>query len=468
MTHCNSCQGGAGGLADLVTPELAAAALAEATGGRGCADLFAEARWSHAISVTDGRCERATTGFQSGLRIAVERADAVGVSTTEDVTAAGVFQAARRARAVADGRETQLLAELDHTARGPGMPMPPGCAATSWVDTAYAAEVAARAHEPTTGRVTIFLGGIDQQVVVADTTGRYASDRRRRTRARTSVIASRCGRHAFGVASAGATGHLDPAVLDVAAIAARAADQARRQLTARPIATGQMSIVLNAGAAGALVHEACGHGLEGDVVASGSSVFTPLLGRPVAASLVTIVDSGVVAGAWGSTTVDDEGTATGETVLIREGILERYLTDRRTASALGIQTSGNARRESYRGVAMPRMTNTFIARGATPPTEIIGDTSRGVFVDGVAGGQVDTSDGRVLFTVRDATAIQGGRLTHALEPFQLSLSGLDLLARVDAVGDDLAIVAGNCRRDGQRIFVGVGQPTVRLRAVTVS
>ena len=247
------------------------------------------------------------------------------------------------------------------------------------------------------------------------------------------------------------------------------ADQAAQavQLAARESPAGEMEVVLAPGDSGILLHEAVGHGLEGDFNRKKTSAFAGLMGQQVAAKGVTVVDDGTMSERRGSLTIDDEGTPTQRNVLIEDGILKGYIQDRLNARLMGVEPTGNGRRESFAHAPMPRMTNTFMLGGQDDPGEILARAGNGIYAKSFGGGQVDITSGKFVFSCTEAYRIRGGTIAEPIKGATLIGNGIDALSRIDAVGNDLAMKSGFCGKDGQQVPVGTGQPTVRISELTV-
>jgi TldD protein len=284
------------------------------------------------------------------------------------------------------------------------------------------------------------------------------------------VIAEQNGRREAGSAGGGGRGdyaHFTDAVL--AEYAERAVAQALVNLEARPAPAGTMTVVLGPGWPGILLHEAVGHGLEGDFNRKGSSAFGGRLGERVASPGVTVVDDGTIPHRRGSLTVDDEGTPAQRTVLIEDGVLRGYLQDRLNARLMKTASTGNGRRESFAHVTLPRMTNTYMLAGAHDPAEIIASVKKGIYATNFGGGQVDITNGKFVFSAAEAYLIENGKVTHPVKGATLIGNGPDALTRVAMVGNDLKLDPGigTCGKEGQSVPVGVGQPTLRIDGLTV-
>jgi TldD protein len=255
---------------------------------------------------------------------------------------------------------------------------------------------------------------------------------------------------------------------DVEDMARRAADRAITKLGARPAPSGQMTVVIGSGGGGVMFHEACGHGLEADLVDKGASVFRDQIGQQVASPLVTLVDDGTMGGEWGCFAIDDEGRPAQRNVLIEDGILVDYMWDGLRARAEGRRSSGNGRRQSYQHLPMVRMTNTYLLGGTSEPDDIVADTPDGVYIAHLGGGQVNTATGDFVFGMSEAYLIENGRITEPLREGNLIGNGPAVLQQIDAVGNDFAMgPPGTCGKDGQGVPVGDGVPTLRVHGLTI-
>jgi TldD protein len=332
-------------------------------------------------------------------------------------------------------------------------------------------DAAARAHDPRIRNVTATLSVASEVVLVAASDGTLAADIRPMVRLFVNVGAQSNGRRTNGSSGGGGRMKLSAFMESAAALdyARDAAARALVNLDAIPAPAGIMDVVVGPGWPGVLLHEAVGHGLEGDFIRKRSSVFASREGRQVAAPNVTIVDNGALPDRRGSLSVDDEGTQTGCTPLIENGVLTGMMLDRLSARQLGRQPTGNGRRESYRHLPMPRMTNTYMLAGETPPDEIIRSVKHGIYTAYFAGGQVDTTSGKFVFSANEAYLIEDGRITAPIAGATLTGAGEDVLMRVSMIGNDLELDRGIavCGKSGQSVPVGVGQPTLRVDAMIV-
>ncbi|MBC7335480.1 MAG: TldD/PmbA family protein, partial [Clostridia bacterium] len=302
----------------------------------------------------------------------------------------------------------------------------------------------------------------------ANTEGVYAEDERVRTRLAVQAVAMSNGRLHTGYEAVGSFGGLEAfEEYRPEAVAAVAARRALLMLEARPAPTGRMAVVMAAEAGGTMIHEACGHGLEADLVQRGLSVYAGRLGEQVAVPLVTVVDDATLAGRYGSFRFDDEATPGEKTVLIERGILRSYMYDRLTARREGRRSSGNGRRESYQFRPIPRMRNTYILPGEHDAEEIIRRTAKGLLVKKMGGGQVNTTNGDFVFDVAEGYLIEGGRVTAPVRGATLTGNGPEVLRTVDMVGGDLGFSIGICGKNGQGVPVSDAQPTMRIPSLVV-
>ena len=327
-----------------------------------------------------------------------------------------------------------------------------------------------RALDPRITQVMASVGAEYEVVLIARADGAIAADVRPLVRLSVQVIAEQNGRREAG--SAGGGGRTDYAHFTDEALegyARHAVSQALVNLEARPAPAGTMTVVLGPGWPGVLLHEAVGHGLEGDFNRKGSSAFSGRLGQRVAAPGVTVVDDGTLPGRRGSLTVDDEGNPTQRNVLIEDGVLRGYLQDSLNARLMKMPVTGNARRESFAHLTMPRMTNTYMLAGAHDPAEIIRSVDKGIYATNFGGGQVDITNGKFVFSAAEAYLIEGGKVTHPVKGATLVGNGPDALTRVSMIGTDLQLDPGigTCGKEGQSVPVGVGQPTLKIEGLTV-
>lgn len=331
------------------------------------------------------------------------------------------------------------------------------------------AEQAARSKDERLIRqVSVGYGDIIQQVSIANSDGVYVEDERVRTRLVVQVVASDGQVIQTGYDSAGGTEGFELFQEKSAAeLGRRAAERALLMLKARPAPAGRMDVVLSGEAGGTMIHEACGHGLEADLVQKGLSVYAGKKGEQVASKLVTVVDDGTIPGKYGSYRFDDEGNPAQSNVLIEQGILKNFMYDRITAGCDGVRPTGNARRETFRYRPIPRMTTTYLAAGEHSPEEIIKETDKGLFVRRMGGGQVNTTTGDFVFEVLEGYLIKDGQIDEPVRGATLTGNGPEVLQKIDRVGNDLGFTIGTCGKDGQGVPVSDAQPTIRIPDLVV-
>ena len=331
-------------------------------------------------------------------------------------------------------------------------------------------EKRARAADPRVKQVIGRLSGEYEVVFVARADGVRAADVRPLVNLSITVIVEQDGRREQGYCGGGGRfgyGHFTDGRLDD--MAQTAVKQALVNLEARPAPAGPMTVVLGPGWPGILLHEAIGHGLEGDFNRKGTSAFSNRIGEQVGARGVTVVDDGTIADRRGSLSIDDEGEPTGRNVLIEDGILRGYLQDRLNARLMGVPATGNGRRESYAHMPMPRMTNTYMLGGDKDPAEILASVERGLYAVNFGGGEVDITSGKFVFSAAEAWWVENGRLQYPVKGATLIGNGPDALTRIAMIGNDMALDPGigTCGKEGQSVPVGVGQPTIRIEGLTV-
>jgi TldD protein len=328
-----------------------------------------------------------------------------------------------------------------------------------------------RKMDPRVKQVMASVVAVHEVVLIANSEGHLAADVRPLVRFNVSVIVEQDGRREQGYAGSGGRITLPELVADdkPLALAREAVRQALVNLDAVPAPAGSMTVVLGSGWPGILLHEAIGHGLEGDFNRKGTSAFAGRIGERVASELCTIVDDGTLSRRRGSLNIDDEGTPTQCTTLIENGVLKGYLQDKMNARLTGTASTGNGRRESFAHITLPRMTNTYMRPGKTPPEEILASVQKGIYAVNFGGGQVDITSGKFVFSASEAYLIENGKLGAPIKGATLIGNGPDVLTRVSMVGNDLKLDegVGTCGKEGQSVPVGVGQPTLRVDGLTV-
>ncbi|MFV0524566.1 MAG: TldD/PmbA family protein [Acidimicrobiales bacterium] len=441
------------------------------TSGASFAEVFAEDVRRGSVSLDDGRIESLASSRDRGVGIRVVSGDKTGFAHTADMTVGGLLKAAEAAAATVTAAERVRPVALDpREARSPAVEIDPADVAKGTkVDLLRRAEEVARSTDSAITPVSARSADTRRRIVVANPAGVLATDDQTRTSFSVTCVAQGDAGLQTGTESVGLSiGFELFDRYDVEALAARAANRALTKLRARPAPSGTLPVVIGPGSGGVLFHEACGHGLEADLVRKGASAFAGKLGQQVAAPMVTVIDDGTMADEWGRYAYDDEGAPAARNVLIENGVLVDYLWDGLRARAEGRPSSGNGRRESYRHLPMVRMTNTYLAGGDTHPDDIIAGVDHGVYVARLGGGQVNTASGDFVFGMVEAYMIEGGRLTAPLRDGQLIGNGPRVLQQIEAVGNDFAMgPPGTCGKDGQGVPVGDGVPTLRVAELTI-
>jgi len=437
------------------------------------ADLYFQYSRMESWSLEEGIVKSGSFSIDRGVGIRAVHGDKQAFAYSDDITLAALEEAAVAARAI--GRQGQsAVAALERVgaARTLYAPQDPVASLPEEAKVALLERVEklARARDPRVVQVMASLAGEYEAVLVARSDGLLAADVRPLVRVSVNVIVEENGRREQGHAGGG--GRFDYAYFTddvLAGYAERAVNQALLNLGAREAPAGTMTVVLGNGWPGILLHEAIGHGLEGDFNRKGTSAFTGRIGQRVAAKGITVVDDGTIERRRGSLNVDDEGNPTQRTVLIEDGVLKGYMQDRLNARLMGVTPTGNGRRESFAYLPMPRMTNTIMLAGEHDPAEIIASVADGLYAANFGGGQVDITSGKFVFSAAEAWKIEGGKLAYPVKGATLIGNGPDALTRVSMVGRDLEMDSGvgTCGKDGQSVPVGVGQPTLKIDGLTV-
>ncbi len=444
-------------------------ALGEADDG----ELFLEYRQSEALVFDDGQLKSASFDTSQGFGLRAVAGEATGYAHAAELSEAAIRRAGDTVRAVTRGRGGVMAgppAGTNQRLYADDNPL-------SLVD--FDAKVSllteidayARSSDPRVRQVTASLSGQWQAVQIMRAGGQRAGDIRPLVRLNVSVVVGEGGRMESGSHGAGGRAAYD-AWLDPERWRGQV-DEALRQalvnLESVPAPAGEMPVVLGPGWPGILLHEAIGHGLEGDFNRKKTSAFAGLLGESIASPGVTVVDDGTIADRRGSLTVDDEGTPGQRTVLIEDGRLVGYMQDRMNARLMGMEPTGNGRRESYANPPMPRMTNTYMLSGEHDPAEILKSVDKGLYAVNFGGGQVDITSGKCVFSAAEAYLIEGGEISAPVKGATLIGNGPDVLTRVSMIGDDMAMDPGigTCGKEGQGVPVGVGQPTLLVEGLTV-
>jgi TldD protein len=454
----------------LVESALAARALERALGrGGDLAELYVEARQGFSLSLDDRRVERPQSGRELGACIRVVQGESSYYGYVDGLEEPDLLRVAESvAQALrGDVLEPAALAAPTAAKGHPVSARPEEVEAARKADLLRACDQRARAAGDEVSQARFGYAESRRLVEVYNSDGRAASDDRTRVRLNAQVVARRGERVETGTDTRG--GHAGWELFEDESdeVAERAAGKALALLDAVDAPTGRLPVVVGNGFGGVLLHEAVGHGLEADAVQKRASVYAGKLGELVAPAFVTAYDDGSRQGDWGSDGIDDEGTPTRRTTVIEEGRLSSYLYDLLRARRDDVDSTGNGRRESFRHLPVPRMTNTFFAPGDATPEELIAEVERGLYAVSFGGGQVEPATGDFVFGVSEGYLIEGGRVTAPVRGATLVGNGLDALRAVDGVAADLEIATGYCGKGGQWVPAGVGQPHVRIRELTV-
>ena len=456
-----------------IAPEAVRRIVAGATGGADDGELYVEHREGEALVFDDGRLKTANFNTERGFGLRAVAGEATGYAHSGELSEAALRRAASAVAAVAGGHSGTLAEAPAGTNRklyGEDNPIAqPGFDAKAKLLQEIDAFV--RGLDPRVRQVTASLASSWQHVEILRADGRVARDIRPLVRFNVAVVVGDGDRQETGSYGMGGRKGFGEFLAEGAwqHAAREALRQALVNLDAEPAPAGTFDIVLSAGWPGVMLHEAVGHGLEGDFNRKKTSAFSGLMGQQVAAKGVTVVDDGTMPERRGSLTIDDEGTATSRTVLIEDGRLVGYMQDRQNARLMGMAPTGNGRRESYAHQPMPRMTNTYMTNGAHTPEEIIASVRNGIYAVSFGGGQVDITSGKFVFGCTEAYMIENGKVTRPIKGAMLIGNGPDAMHRVSMVGNDMKLDngIGMCGKAGQQVPVGVGQPHLRMDRMTV-
>lgn len=445
------------------------------TGQVDYADLYFQYSRHEAWSLEEGQVKSGSHNIESGVGVRAVAGEKSGFAYSDDVVLPALVEAAGAARAIAAQGGSARVPTKWRAGEGLRLYRPTdplsSLAPQEKVAVLERVEREARAQDPRVKQVMASLAAVHEVVMVVRSDGLMAADVRPLVRISVTVIVESNGRRETG--NAGGGGRFTYRELlegdTVLGFARDAVRQALVNLDAVEAPAGTMQVVLGPGWPGILLHEAVGHGLEGDFNRKGTSAFAGRVGQRVAAAGVTVVDDGTIADRRGSLNVDDEGTPTQRTVLIEDGVLKGYMQDLLNARLMQVTPTGNGRRESYAALPMPRMTNTYMLPGPHDPQEIIKSVKRGLYAVNFGGGQVDITSGKFVFSASEAYLIENGQVTRPVKGATLIGNGPDVMTRVTMVGNDLKLDTGvgTCGKDGQSVPVGVGQPTLKIDGLTV-
>ena len=439
------------------------------------ADLYFQYTRAEGWSLEEGIVKTGSFSIDQGVGVRAVSGEKTAFAYSDDISLPSLLDAAHTVRAIASAGKSAKV-RIPKTTIAPSRSLYPALdpiatlGSTDKVALLGKVEALARAQDPRIVQVMAGLASEYDVVLVARADGTLAADVRPLVRLSVTVIAEQGGRREVG--SSGGGGRFGLAYFDDALIADYVGEAVRQALTnldARPAPAGEMTVVLSAGWPGVLLHEAVGHGLEGDFNRKGSSAFSGRIGQRVAAKGVTILDDGTLPDRRGSLNIDDEGHATQANVLIEDGILKSYMQDSLNARLMGVQPTGNGRRESYASLPLPRMTNTYMLGGDKDPREIVASIKKGLYATNFGGGQVDITSGKFVFSASQAFWVENGKIQYPVKGATLVGNGPECMKKVSLIGNDMRLDSGvgTCGKEGQSVPVGVGQPTMRIDGLTV-
>lgn len=442
------------------------------------ADLYFQSSVHESWVLEDGLVKDGSFNIERGVGVRAISGEKTGFAYADSINAASLMQAASAARGIAaQGQQGSVKAFSKSGNSNIYLPCEPLQSLTNTEKVALLHQIEAfiRSLDHRAEQVMVSLTGVYEEVLVAASDGTFATDIRPLVRLNCSVLLEQGGRRERGSAGGGARTNYQYFMQEVADeprwqhYAREAVRMAQVNLTAVDAPAGSMPVVLGAGWPGVLLHEAVGHGLEGDFNRKGSSTFSGRIGQQVASKHCTIVDDGTLSGRRGSLNIDDEGTPSAYNVLIEKGILKGYIQDKHNAMLMGVAPTGNGRRESFAHLPMPRMTNTYMLAGDYAPEEIIASVKKGIYAPNFGGGQVDITSGKFVFSASEAYLIEDGKITTPIKGATLIGNGPEAMQQVSMVGNDMKLDSGVgvCGKQGQSVPVGVGQPTLKLDAMTV-
>ena len=437
-------------------------------------EVFVQSTRGESFGLEDGIVKDGSFGVEAGIGVRALAGEKTGFAYCEDIRLEGLQQAAQAAQSIAsvgDPRRLQGFRANDYPALYPADDPISSLSDADKVQLLQRIDQVARAIDPRVKEVNLRISANHETMLVMASDGTLAADIRPLVRFDVSVIVEHQGRRERGNAGGGGRRSLESLTADSWAenLAREAVRMALVNLEAVDAPAGPMPVVLGPGWPGVLLHEAVGHGLEGDFNRKGSSAFSGRVGEQVASELCTVVDDGTIEARRGSLSVDDEGTQTQNTVLIENGVLKGYMQDKLNARLMNVAATGNGRRQSYAHVPMPRMTNTYMLPGKDLPEDIIRSVDKGIYAVNFGGGSVDITSGRFVFSATEAYLIENGKVTAPIRGATLVGSGPEVMNRISMVGNDLDLDGGVgvCGKDGQSVPVGVGQPTLKVDEIVV-
>lgn len=442
------------------------------------ADMYFQSSHHESWILEDGIIKDGSYNIERGVGVRAVSGEKTGFAYSDEISLEALMASAKAARTIASRGGDKLVSvfkptqvPMVYSSNNPIANMPE----SEKISLLTAVDHYIRKTEPAMSQVSVSLSGVYEEVLIAASDGTFCTDIRPLIRLNCSVLMEKDGRRERGSAGAGGRYAYDYFLTDTSGvpeyqkIADEAIHMARINLDAIDAPAGLMPVVLGSGWPGVLLHEAVGHGLEGDFNRKGASTFSGRIGDRVAAKGCTVVDDGTLADRRGSLSVDDEGTPTQHNVLIEDGILKGYMQDKLNARLMGVNPTGNGRRESYAHLPMPRMTNTYMLSGEHEPEEMIASVKQGIYAPNFGGGQVDITSGKFVFSTSEAYLIEDGKITAPVKGATLIGNGPEVMQNISMIGNDLSLDkgVGICGKDGQSVPVGVGQPTLKIDELTV-
>ncbi|MBP9643609.1 MAG: metalloprotease TldD [Budvicia sp.] len=442
------------------------------------ADLYFQSSYHESWVIEDGIIKDGSYNIDQGVGVRAVSGEKTGFAYADQITLNALTQSAHAARSIVSDKgngKSHVLGAVNYVSLYPALDPLQSLSREAKIELLHQVDKVARNADKRVQEVTASISGVYEQVLVAATDGTLAADIRPLVRFSVSVLVEEDGKRERGSSGGGGRVGYDYFLentdrgIRAEVYAQEAVRMALINLSAIAAPAGAMPVVLGAGWPGVLLHEAVGHGLEGDFNRKGSSVFSGRVGELVASELCTVVDDGTMAGRRGSVAIDDEGVPGQYNVLIEKGILKGYIQDKLNARLMGLSPTGNGRRESYACLPMPRMTNTYMLAGQSTREEIIASVEYGLYAPNFGGGQVDITSGKFVFSTSEAYLIENGRIGKAVKGATLIGSGIEAMQQISMVGNDLALDkgVGVCGKEGQSVPVGVGQPTLKLDNLTV-
>ena len=456
----------------MITKSLAEKILLVSTStGAGFAEIFIENNKKSSIGIINGKVESANCGVDSGIGLRIINGDRVVYVYSNNLNEANLIKMAKEASSAISGKSSinnLVFNKMDINNMHPIEIMPSSVERKRIVDFLMLGNKSMFSYDKLITQTSLSYIDSIQDVLIINTDGLWAEDRRVRTRISVSAVASTHSEKQTGYFGPGALKGFEFCNdLNIEDIGKEAARSAVTMLKADNCPSGKMPVIMDNGFGGVIFHEACGHGLEASAISKGASVFTNKIGEKIASAKVSAIDDGTIAGSWGSINIDDEGTKSKKNVLIEDGILKSYMVDKHNGNILGMESTGSARRESYKHIPVSRMTNTYIAAGNDKKEDIISNTEYGIYAKYMGGGSVNPASGDFNFAVNEAYLIKNGKICGPVRGATLIGKGLDVLQNIDMVSDNLALAEGMCGASSGSIPVCVGQPMIRVKDMTV-